>query len=195
MGRTGTDVANMVILAALDLVHARRRILHAVAAEHALLGLPGIVLVAIAGAAVLVGGLGRVGHVGLETLAIGGIYVGGMRLVYRSAPAAPPPETVVTDMPPLGGALAGFGLGTLGLLALAPCLMVSAEALALESGITATFVGTLWTSCRCGSPSSRRSRRTTCSRRRWPSCAWRSESWRSWAGRGGARARCGWRAP
>jgi cation:H+ antiporter len=80
----GAPLANMVILAGLDLVYARRRILHQVATEHALLGLLGVVLAAIAGGAILVRGWGRPAHVGVETLAIGATYIGGMRLVYRS---------------------------------------------------------------------------------------------------------------
>ena len=74
----GSTLANMLILAILDLVFARRRILHQVAVEHTRVGLLAILLTLMAGIAIWTGGWGRVGHVGLETIAIAVVYGGGM---------------------------------------------------------------------------------------------------------------------
>ncbi|MBI2162017.1 MAG: sodium:calcium antiporter [Candidatus Rokubacteria bacterium] len=141
----GSTLANMLILAVLDLVFARRRILHAVATEHAILGLLGILLTVMAGIAILVGGWGRIGHVGIETIAIAVVYAGGMRLLYREVAAGPVPEAGAERHRGARRwrALAGFVLGALGLAAATPLLVLSADAFARESGLTATFVGTL----------------------------------------------------
>ena len=143
----GSTLANMLILAVLDLIFARRRILHAVATEHAILGLLAILLTVMAGIAILVGGWGSIGHVGIETVAIGVVYIGGMRLLYREVAAGPRSDTLAEPRARGGArtwrAATGFGLGALGLAATTPFLVLSADAFARESGLTATFVGTL----------------------------------------------------
>lgn len=141
----GAALANMLILALLDVARPRQRLLHQVATEHALLGLLGIVLAAIAASAILTGGWGRLGHVGVETLAVGAIYVAGMGLVYRSLAIEPAPSAPAG--PDARGGLwrvvARFGLAAAGLAAVTPLLVVAAEALAVETGLSVAFVGTL----------------------------------------------------
>jgi cation:H+ antiporter len=143
----GASLANMVILASLDVALARRRILHNVAIDHTLVGLLGVLLAAMAGTALLVRGWGRLGHVGLESLGMLLIYLGGMALVYRSRVIGPVPldgaAAGVRDGRPLRAAARGFALGAAGLLLLTPLLVLAADAVATESGLTATFVGTL----------------------------------------------------
>jgi cation:H+ antiporter len=67
--------------------------------------------------------------------------------VYRSTVIGPVPvddaPAVVRDARRLRGALAGFAGGAGGLAVLAPLLVLAADAVAMESGLTATFVGTL----------------------------------------------------
>jgi cation:H+ antiporter len=143
----GASLANMLILAMLDLVFARRRILHQVAIDHTLVGLLGVLLAAMVGTALVTGGWGRIGHVGLESPAILLVYLGGMAAVYRSAVIGPVPLDDVPsgekDQAPLRAAVAGFGLGAAGLVVLAPLLVLAADAVSQEAGLTATFVGTL----------------------------------------------------
>jgi cation:H+ antiporter len=137
----------MLILAVLDLVFARRRILDHVHKEHAQFGLLGILLMVMAGIGIITGGWGRIGHVGLETVMIAAVYMGGIRLLYRFA------DVGVRSVEPIHGsslnrvrlreAAGGFALGTIGLLVLTPLLVLSAEAVSLETGISTTFVGTL----------------------------------------------------
>ena len=143
----GSTLANMLILAALDIVFARRRILSQVAVGHTLLGLLGILLTAMAGVAIVTGGWGRVGHIGIETIAIAVAYLGGMRLLYGTVAVRGlsaerwRPEGWRADG--LRGPAAGFSLATLGLAGVTPLLVLSAEALSLESGLSHAFVGTL----------------------------------------------------
>jgi cation:H+ antiporter len=141
----GASLANMLILALLDAARPRQRILHHVATEHALLGLLGVILAAMAASAVLVGGWGRLGHAGLETLAIGATYAAGMRLVYRSLAIEPEPRGSVPAgaRADLWGAIARIGLAAAGLAAVTPLLVIAAEVLAKEAGLSVTFVGTV----------------------------------------------------
>lgn len=143
----GASLANMLILAVLDIVFARRRILHTVAIDHTLVGLLGILLAAMVGAALVTGGWGQIGHVGLESLAIVLVYLGGMGLVYRSTVIGPIPvddsPAGETDRAPLRAAATGFLLGAAGLALVSPLLVLTADAVAQEAGLTATFVGTL----------------------------------------------------
>ncbi len=143
----GANMANMMILAVLDLVFARRRILEHVDRDHAQFGLLGLLLMAMTGIAIIVGGWGRIGHVGVETIMIAAVYLGGMRLFYRAANVqarfGKPDDASSPNRMRLREAAVGFSLGTIGLVILTPLLVLSAEAVSLETGISTTFVGTL----------------------------------------------------
>ena len=142
----GANMVNMLILAVLDLVFARRRILEHVDKEHAQLGLLGILLTVVAGSAIIVEGWARIGHVGLETIMIAAVYLGVLRFLYRrgmQARAVGSIDTKRVNPLRLRAAAVGFGLGTAGLFVLTPLLVLSAESISLETGISATFVGTL----------------------------------------------------
>ncbi len=143
----GANMANMLILAVLGLVFFRRRILEHVHKEHMQSGLLGILLMVMAGVGIIAGGWGRIGHVGLETIMIAAVYLGGMRLLYRLAVlpvhSAEPIRGRSLNRVRLWEAAGGFALGAIGLLILTPVLVLSAEAVSLETGISTTFVGTL----------------------------------------------------
>lgn len=142
----GSTMANMLILAGLDLALPKRRILENVAVDHVLVGALALVLTAMAGIAITTGGWGAIGHVGVETLVIGVTYVLGMRIVYRSSTAGPPHDQLTLGenrRTLLRQGLTGFALAALGMLLTAPLLVISAEAVAIEAGLTQTAVGTL----------------------------------------------------
>jgi cation:H+ antiporter len=143
----GSTLANLLVLAVLDLFFRRRQILDNVSADHALVGTIAVVLTAIVGAAVLTGGgWGRIGHVGVETILIVALYVLGMRSVYGNAHATVPPDQLElgeTSRTVLREGLFGFAAAAVGLLITAPLLVVTAEAVAIEGRLTTTFVGTL----------------------------------------------------
>jgi cation:H+ antiporter len=145
----GSTLANMLILAALDLVYARRYILQSVAVDHAVVGLLAIVLTTIAGVAIVAGGFGRIGFVGIETLVIAAVYLAGMRMVFLMTQEAASAIVAMASpelKPPrreLRGAVGVFALAGIGLALVAPFLVISAEAVSVESGLSQTFVGTL----------------------------------------------------
>jgi cation:H+ antiporter len=142
----GSTLANMLLLALLDLFYRRRGVLDNASANHALVATLAVILTAIAGAAVASGGWGRIGHVGVETILIAAIYLFGMRAVYvNTTPTTPPVQLELGDTgrTVLRRGLTGFALAAAGLLVTAPMLVISAEVLAAEAGMTETFVGTL----------------------------------------------------
>jgi cation:H+ antiporter len=139
----GASLANMLILAALDLIFARRRLLQAVALEHTVLALLSTVLAALVGLAVIVGGWGGVGHVGLDTITVGAVYVGGMRLLFRALGRTPAPDAGPPARRALATAALRFGATAAGLALTTPLLVVSAEAVSVEAAVSATLVGTL----------------------------------------------------
>jgi cation:H+ antiporter len=142
----GSTLANMLLLGMLDLVYRRRNVLDSVSPDHALVATLAILLSSIAAAAIASGGWGRIGHVGVETVLILAVYLLGMRSVYLSSrPTVPPEQLEIGDtrQAVLRRGVIGFALGTTGLLVTAPLLVVSAEALAVESGTSSSFIGTL----------------------------------------------------
>lgn len=142
----GSTLANMLMLAVLDLAYRRRRLLQEVSPQLASIGLLAIVLTAVAGSALASGGWGRLGRVGIETVAIVALYLIGMHAIYLdSVPTAPPQqlELGASSRSVLRRGALGFALALGGLLLLTPLLVVSAHVLALESGLGETFIGTL----------------------------------------------------
>jgi cation:H+ antiporter len=142
----GSTLANMLVLAALDLGYARRRLLHGVALDHTLVGAIGIVLTSIAAVAISTGGLYSLGPIGLESLVIAAVYLFGMHAVYRGIAVVPSPPTQLplgaTRKSVLLGGVFGFALGAVGVSIVAPLLVTAAQAVAIESGQSDTLVGT-----------------------------------------------------
>ena len=143
----GSTLANMLVLAALDLGYARRRLLHGVALDHTLVGAIGIVLTSIAAVAISTGGLFSLGPIGLESLLIVAVYLFGMHAVYRGIAVVPSAPTTqlqlgATRKSVLLGGIRGFAFGALGVLIVAPLLVTAAQAVAIESGQSQTLVGT-----------------------------------------------------
>jgi len=150
----GSSMANMLILALVDLLPPRGRLLRNAAFEHVLSGSLAIVLNALAAAFVLARlGVGFLG-VGLDSLALVLLYVAGMRAVYRHGRIAAEPAVQAAEggrgaagaapaRPRLRGPLVRFGLASLAILAAAPQFARSAEGIAVATGLGNTFVGTL----------------------------------------------------
>jgi cation:H+ antiporter len=142
----GSTLANMLMLALLDIVYSRRRLLHSVALDHVLVGALAIALTALATVAIGMRGLFPLGPIGVETLLIFGLYLFGMHAVYRAIAVVPSPPTQLplgaTRAKVLAGGLRGFALGAAGVLVVAPLLVIAAQAVAIESGQSETLVGT-----------------------------------------------------
>lgn len=144
----GSSMANMLILALIDLLPPRRNVLRQATLDHALAACLGITLNAMVGAFLLAPSGLMVGGVSVESLVLVVAYVLGTRAVYRHATrgelttpveAAPPAGA---PKPSLRRALVGFALAAAATLGAAPLFASSAEHLAVSTGLGNTFMGT-----------------------------------------------------
>jgi cation:H+ antiporter len=146
----GSSLANMLILAVIDLLPPRRRVLQKVALDQVLGASLAIVLNALATVWVVVGWSYSWLGVGPGSLLLFLGYLAGTRAVYLQnvgdAAARTPAAAAVSregERPmPVRRALLGFVAAALVLLAAAPLLAWSARGVAEISGLGNTFVGT-----------------------------------------------------
>lgn len=151
----GSSMANMAILAIIDLV-ARRRVFPVAEMRQARLAIGAIMLTALALLGIVVASPLRLGWIGAETVLIVAAYLALVGWL-RRAPAhirrtglapgmplagtGPGPEAHRRDSRRLRRAVAGFGAGALVVMVTAPVLAIAGKELAELSGIGQTFVG------------------------------------------------------
>jgi cation:H+ antiporter len=149
-------MANMLILGIIDLMHRQKRVWQQAAFEHALSAGLAIFLTGFAAFVVLFGLDVKHGGIGLGSMLLLIFYVFGMRVVFRQEimkRRQREQEKVVEGQAAedskqpsrresLRRALIGFGTAALGLLIAAPFLASSANEIAEQTGITASFIGT-----------------------------------------------------
>lgn len=140
----GSCMFNMFMLAILDILTRQNRILRRVALNHAF----------SAGMAVLLGSLAivfiladvdvRIGWVGIDSLVLMALYIGGVRLLNDSPAAAVQPELTAEQsaaMPSLRVAIIGFTVATAALLVIMPALVRSSTGIAVSLGVSTGFIG------------------------------------------------------
>jgi len=146
----GSSMANMLILAVIDLWPVRGRVLRAAALDHALAASLAIALNALAAVMVLSGSTFSILRVSPASVLLALAYVAGVRAVYRNtvpaqdtpAPALPPASASVDGRPTLRRAVLGFAAGALAILVAAPAFAWSAKGIAESTGIGHTIAGT-----------------------------------------------------
>jgi cation:H+ antiporter len=141
----GSSMANMLILALVDLLLRRQQLLSRVAFDHALAASLAIALNALAAVFVLLGPSAAILRVSPGSLVLFAGYLASARALYRHARREDAPaqeERGASEAPSLGRAARGFALAALGLIAVAPAFAWSAHGIALASGLGDTFVGT-----------------------------------------------------
>jgi cation:H+ antiporter len=152
----GAGMSNMLTLGLIDLLYRQKRVWQQAALGHTLTATLVMVLTALAAFFVLL--RVEVVHlgVGFESVILLILYVLGMRLVFRQEDMArrqlehkavveglaEEPGSDGSRRDALHYAVRGFSIGALVLLVAAPVLAWSAERIAEESGMTATFIGT-----------------------------------------------------
>lgn len=145
----GSSMANMAILAILDLVH-RHRVWPSVEVGHARVASVAIGLTALATLGILTPIGAAVGWVGLDTLAVAGGYIAMVVWLHRSptgrfggsALLPVPTGWATADGRGARPAALRFALASLVVLLAAPLLARSAADIAEVSGLGETFVGT-----------------------------------------------------
>jgi cation:H+ antiporter len=144
----GSSMANMLILAVIDLLPPRKQVLQQVAFDHALAASLAISLNALAAVLVIVRPDFSLLWVGPGSLLLFLAYVAGTRVVYRHATResltalAPILSEDAKPPPSLRRAVVGFALAAFVVLAAAPAFAWSAKGIAEISGLGNTFVGT-----------------------------------------------------
>ncbi len=142
----GSNMFNMALLAILDLVFRKRRILRTAALKHALSGSLAVLLIGLVTFFILADIPWRIGWVGGDSLVIMLGYLLAVRLLQRHQHVASGVATTAEEIPPgtpsLGIALFGFGLATAALVYVTPWLVRSSAEIAIITGLGSTFIGT-----------------------------------------------------
>ncbi|NDJ75312.1 MAG: sodium:proton exchanger, partial [Chloroflexi bacterium] len=141
----GSSMFNMFLLALLDLVYWRLRILNRIAINHAVSASLAVLLTGLAVFFIEAQITGKVGWIGLDSVVLIAGYLLGTRVLFgnnRRDPDddAPPPE-IDDDVPSLSRALLGFGIATGALVLITPLLVRSSVQIAEETGLGVGFVG------------------------------------------------------
>ena len=134
----GSSMANMLILALLDLSSPSRRVLRRASVQHAMSASLAIVLTAIAGAAVLAPRHPSILGTGLFSVTLAVVYTGGAYLAWNRRPREselPAPRKQGVLRPALTFAAAAV------VIAVAPDFASSAASLAEATGAGQTFLG------------------------------------------------------
>jgi cation:H+ antiporter len=144
----GSNMFNMFMLAILDMVHYKHRILRKAALKHALSGSLTVLMIALAVFFIISDlpaqlGLGPL-VVGADSLMLMLAYFGAMSLIQaqsrqQSAPAQE--EPLPEGLPSLGRSLAGFGLAAGVLVIVTPWMVSTSARIAEITGLGTTFVG------------------------------------------------------
>ncbi len=141
----GSNMFNMFLLAVLNLVYWRERILQRVVLKHALTAslvslLSGMILFFVMAKIDLM-----VGWVGLDSIAVIGVYFAGIWLIRAdSVKDGEPAESEIEErrLPGLRHAVIGFIAASAVLLVCAPKLVKSCVDIAAVTGLNTGFVGT-----------------------------------------------------
>jgi len=136
----GSSMANMLILAMLDLAGPTRPLLRAVAFEHVLAAALGITSNAIAAALLIAAPALTVLGVSPGAVLLAALYVFGARAIHRATRRPAADECAARGS--LAGPIARFVAGAAIVLVAAPLFARSAEAIAVATGLGNTFVGT-----------------------------------------------------
>lgn len=142
-GVLGSNMFNMFLLAVLDLLNQKTRILRRVAMSHTLTAALACLLIGLGAFAIMAGVDFRIGWVGLDSLLIVIVYIGGAWLLQGRG--GPPPSEISEEeeakIPSLRKALIGFGIATLVLVLVVPLLVSSSAEIGTITGLSAGFIG------------------------------------------------------
>jgi cation:H+ antiporter len=140
----GSNMFNMFLLAILDLLNQQARILRRVAMTHALTAALGSAMIGLSVFFILGDVDLTIGWMGVDSLILVLVYVGGIRLIQQNGQASSTTVEMAAPRPvmPLGRALIGFLVATGVLVAVTPYLVRSGDEIAQVTGLGAGFVGT-----------------------------------------------------
>ncbi|MBN2256368.1 MAG: sodium:calcium antiporter [Anaerolineaceae bacterium] len=142
----GSNMFNMLLLAVLDLVHIKQRLLRKAAFKHALSGGLAMFMIGLAVFFIMAEIDIKIGWVGVDSLVLLLVYVAGIRLLQTNPLAGERHSTVPVELPEgvpsLRQALIGFGIASLALIFTTPLMVSSSVQIAEITGLGTTFIGT-----------------------------------------------------
>jgi cation:H+ antiporter len=142
----GSNLFNMMLLAILDLLHRKERILRKAALKHALTGSLATFLIGLAVFFILADIPLQIGWVGLDSLVIILVYIVGVRLIQTNqshgSVQAVSEVAIPKGTPALWAGLLGFSLAALGLVIVTPWMVRASAEIAVITGLGTTYVGT-----------------------------------------------------
>lgn len=140
----GSNMFNMLLLAVLDLLNQDARILRRVAMTHALTAALACAMIGLAVFFILADIPLRIGWLGLDSVVLVAVYVGGIRLIQENGQASSTAVELPSGKPvmPLWQAGLGFAVATAVLVVVTPWLVRSSNDIAETTGLGAGFVGT-----------------------------------------------------
>jgi cation:H+ antiporter len=140
----GSNMFNMFLLALLDLLNQKARILRRVATTHALTAALGSAMIGLSVFFILGDIDLRIGWFGLDSLVLILVYLGGIRLIQRSGQASSTAVEVPVSraVMPLWRSSLGFAAATAVLALVTPYLVSSSKEIGEITGLGASFIGT-----------------------------------------------------
>ncbi len=142
----GSNAINMLILAIVSIVHAKRRILRKTGFQHALTGSIAVFLIGLTVFFMMAKINIQIGWMGLDSLILIIAYIFGVRLVEKNS--SPNIEsTKAKEIPagtlPLWKGIVGFLFAVAVLIFTVPLMVKSSDQIAEITGIGTTFIGTV----------------------------------------------------
>ncbi len=140
----GSNMFNMLLLAVLDLLNQQARILRRVAMTHALTAALASAMIGLAVFFILADIPLQIGWVGVDSLLLIAVYIGGIRLIQQNGQASGTTVELPAGEPvmPLWRAGLGFLAATGVLVLVTPWLVRSSTDIAEITGLSTGFVGT-----------------------------------------------------
>ncbi len=141
----GSNMINMFLLAILDLMHRKERLLRKAALKHALSGSLAVLMIGMVVFFIIANIQGSVGWVGLDSLAIIVVYVISIRLIQTNASHSGPPAStgeIPEGTPSLKRGLLGFLIAAGVLVMITPVMVSASVGIAEITGLGTTFIGT-----------------------------------------------------
>ena len=140
----GSNTVNMFLLAVIDLMHRKQRILRKAAMKHALTGSLAVFLIGLVVFFILADIRLQIGWVGLDSLVLIGAYLVAVRLIQSNAAGEShvvEPEEIPEGTPALLTGVLGFLAAAIVLAVDTPVMTASSAEIAQATGLGTTFIG------------------------------------------------------
>lgn len=140
----GSNMINMFLLAVIDILYRKERLLRKAALKHALSGSLAVFMIGLVVFFIMADIQVSVGWVGVDSLIIIAAYVIAIRLIQTNMTVATSstPVEIPEGIPSLRKGVIGFSIAALALILITPLMVRSSIGIAEVTGLGTTFVGT-----------------------------------------------------